>query len=306
MLETIGDFDEDYNNFVAKMNVTFYPEDFPIKWSHCTLSAEFLADYYSYYFPSENVLKQYLVEREEMKTIISYILNELIENAVKYRYSGNIQVCMGFYGKELIFLVTNDIHKQNVPNFQGWLNQLCSEEPGELLYRKVEENAANQSSASGLGLLIIMSDYGAKLGWSFQSKGALDSVEVNTMARLPIRKEFEKMEVKDSDYRVWFDATTGTVFFEGSLRLNGVKEYEPIATLLTDVLDKNPAEIILDMRELEFLNSSGINILYQFVISVRKKVEVKLIVRGSKKIPWQGKSLPNMQKFLKTLQLLLD
>ena len=114
------------------------------------------------------------------------------------------------------------------------------------------------------------------------------------------------MEIKNNDYRVWYDASTQSVFFEGSLRLNGVKEYEPIANLLKDILEKKPSEIILDMRELDFLNSSGINVMYQFVISVRRMAEVRLIVRGSRKIPWQGKSLPNMQKFLKNLQLQLD
>ena len=36
--------------------------------------------------------------------------------------------------------------------------------------------------------------------------------------------------------------------------------------------------------------------LAKFVINVRKKGEVGLTVLGSQKIPWQGKSLPNLKK----------
>ncbi len=62
----------------------------------------------------------------------------------------------------------------------------------------------------------------------------------------------------------------------------------------------------LDVRALTFLNSSGINVLYKFAIATRKKGDLQLVVHGSKGIPWQGKSLPNLKKFNNNFELVLS
>lgn len=111
-------------------------------------------------------------------------------------------------------------------------------------------------------------------------------------------------DIKGPGYRVWFDATARTVHFEGVLRLS-TSEYKPIEDLLDRVLLANPA-LALRMTELQFLNSSGINMLYKFAIAARKKGETEIKVHGSSTIPWQGKSLPNLKKFLPTIVIALD
>ncbi|MCB9703846.1 MAG: hypothetical protein H6711_18260 [Myxococcales bacterium] len=110
------------------------------------------------------------------------------------------------------------------------------------------------------------------------------------------------MEVSDSSYRVWYDPTNSTVYFEGSLRL-GTADYEPITRLLHDVLAGNPPHLTLHMLELVFLNSSGINTLYKFAIALRKQGKTAVSVRGAASIPWQTKSLANLKKFLPTIEI---
>jgi hypothetical protein len=114
------------------------------------------------------------------------------------------------------------------------------------------------------------------------------------------------MEIKTEDYRIYHDKETTTVTCHGSLRLSGMEEYAPIVQLLNDIADEQPSTITLNLRQLEFLNSSGINVLSKFVIKVRQKGTTGMVVLGSNHIPWQGKSLKNLQRLMPSLRLVLD
>ncbi|WP_293127914.1 hypothetical protein [Microcoleus sp. bin38.metabat.b11b12b14.051] len=111
------------------------------------------------------------------------------------------------------------------------------------------------------------------------------------------------MEIKTQDYRICYDPATATVSFVGSLRLSGPREYAPIVQLLGEVADVEQAKITLNVQQLEFLNSSGINMLSKFIIEVRKKARVQMAVQGSQRIAWQSKSLKNLQRLMPALQL---
>ncbi len=111
------------------------------------------------------------------------------------------------------------------------------------------------------------------------------------------------MEIKTEDYRICYDPSTTTVSFVGSLRLSGSAEYAPIVQLLGSIASVEPAKITLNLQQLEFLNSSGINMLSKFIIEIRKKARVQMAVQGSQGIAWQGKSLKNFQRLMPRLQL---
>jgi hypothetical protein len=111
------------------------------------------------------------------------------------------------------------------------------------------------------------------------------------------------MEIKAETYRIWYDVTTATAFFQGSLRLCGIEEYAPIEQLLNEIIEQEPTTITLNLLSLEFLNSSGINAISKFTINVRKKKNIQMIVMGSEKIPWQAKSLKNLQRLMPSLKL---
>lgn len=115
------------------------------------------------------------------------------------------------------------------------------------------------------------------------------------------------MEVKSADYRVAAAEGSNTVSLEGTLRLNGADEYQPIQQLLDESLARaSGGECCWDLRQLQFLNSSGINMLYQLVIKARRMGGVKMRVIGSKDVAWQSKSLANMTRFMPGLQLDLE
>ncbi|MEC4805897.1 MAG: hypothetical protein SAJ12_03055 [Jaaginema sp. PMC 1079.18] len=111
------------------------------------------------------------------------------------------------------------------------------------------------------------------------------------------------MKVISDAYSVWYDSSTEIIFCQGSLRLSGMTEYQPIVELLDTVLEQTPQKIVLDFRELEFLNSSGINVFSKFVIRVRQQKNTAMKVLGSKSVPWQGKSLKNLKRLMPSLEL---
>lgn len=110
-------------------------------------------------------------------------------------------------------------------------------------------------------------------------------------------------EIKGEDYKVFYDPETSTVYFQGELSLGGPAEYAPIAQLLEQVMAQTPSTLTLNLTKLEFLNSSGISLISKFIIGLRKKPPIPVVVLGSHDIPWQGKSLKNLEKLLPGLQL---
>ncbi len=114
------------------------------------------------------------------------------------------------------------------------------------------------------------------------------------------------MDIVHEDYQVRFDEANGVVTCQGSFRLRGAEEYQPILDLLISAADAMPSTLTLDVRELQFLNSSGINTLSKFVLQVRKHKVSQVLIRGNAIFPWQAKSLKNFQRLLPGLRLEID
>lgn len=115
--------------------------------------------------------------------------------------------------------------------------------------------------------------------------------------------ESAELEVKNDEYQVRYNPQTQTVTFQGELQLNGMEEYAPLVTLLDEVVNQELSVLTLDLRELEFLNSSGVNVLLGLVIKVRDRQTIQLIVEGSETVSWQTRSLNNIRRLMPTAQL---
>jgi len=111
------------------------------------------------------------------------------------------------------------------------------------------------------------------------------------------------MEISGENYRVSYDPQSATVICEGSLRLYGASGYSSIVELFNTAADQKAPTLILNLQELQFLNSSGINALSKFVIRVRNHKTSALVVRGTANYPWQSKSLTNLQRLMPEIQL---
>lgn len=148
-----------------RVTLVFYPGAFPVKWNQCSVTADFFAEYFS------TVADCGLEDEERRRDFIGsvgYVLNELIENAVKFSAGGTVEVDAGVAGGEFVVVVSNEVAGAAVDGLRVKFDELASSDPQELLLRRVEENAENpETSASGLGFLTMMSDYKAEIGWRF-------------------------------------------------------------------------------------------------------------------------------------------
>lgn len=110
------------------------------------------------------------------------------------------------------------------------------------------------------------------------------------------------MDIKTEEYSILHDAASNTIVIQGFLRLDGMEQYQPIMDVLLGALE-NTQNLTIDVRDLEFLNSSGISTLSMFVVKVRERKDVHLTFQGSEAVLWQTKSLKNLQRLMPSLTL---
>ncbi|NCN08327.1 MAG: hypothetical protein GW938_00635 [Leptospira sp.] len=111
------------------------------------------------------------------------------------------------------------------------------------------------------------------------------------------------MEVKTEEYAAYFDDKQQSVIMTGSMRLQNLASYEEIKNILKEGLEKSSTQLTIDLRNLNFLNSSGITTLSLFIIEARNKKSTPMKVIGSAKIAWQIKSVLNFKKLWNDITL---
>ena len=111
------------------------------------------------------------------------------------------------------------------------------------------------------------------------------------------------MEVKGEDFLVTYNESRSSVEFFGTIRLRDAAEYQAIGQLLESIHGQASGTLSLDFRNLQFLNSSGINTISRFVIKARRSDSISLKIFGNDEISWQQKSLKNLQKLWPQVQI---
>lgn len=186
-----GDFIDNLPPHQEYLILSFSPSSIPLqqRWRNNCLSADFLADYLSTFFTSDE--EQLVEKRNEVKSAVSYIANELLENAMKYseqKFTAPISLQIYLNQKYIIFTLTNSVHVDRLNSFQEHIQELVTSDPNELYISKLEANALSEDGKeSGLGFLTMINDYNAKLGWKFEKVAKqTQEIAVTTMVQLEI------------------------------------------------------------------------------------------------------------------------
>ena len=72
---------------------------------------------------------------------IIYLVNELLENAIKFRVPGAIRIDCSLEGGNFELTVSNDTAPEVASRFQSLIEEIISRDPGELLIERIEANA---------------------------------------------------------------------------------------------------------------------------------------------------------------------
>lgn len=111
---------------------------------------------------------------------------------------------------------------------------------------------------------------------------------------------------ENGEYRVAYNADTGTVSCKGIFVLRGKDGHRPVAEFFQNVVDESPDGLTLDIRNLKFLNSSGIATIAGFIVGIKKKGAGKLMIQCSKEHSWQERSARAMSQLMPGLELTFE
>ena len=201
MQKVFGDYIEEFPPELDSLEMIFSPTAHSIRkrWSNNRLSAQFVADYCSTFLPVDDDDPDGDRRIKESKGSITYIANELLENAMKFNdLESQFKVKFGIYFIEdrsvenaevtAVLFVTNSVSPQGVDKFQAFLTELLAADPEELYVTQVEKSLEEEhAEASGLGFLTMINDYSAKLGWKFQLLSAESQIHtVTTMVQVTV------------------------------------------------------------------------------------------------------------------------
>lgn len=195
MSQVFGYFDETLLEIKQEhLTLVFSPVSFSVKerWPNNSLSADFLADYFANFFPGADNASAEISTRAQIRSAISYIANELLENAVKFHCdpTANISMTLLLDRDKLTFLATNLLDRASAARFEQFIQMLSKEDPAELYLRQLEQNALDETNhASGLGILTMIQDYGAQLGWKFEpATTSPELIQVTTLVQLSLKE----------------------------------------------------------------------------------------------------------------------
>ncbi len=175
------------------LHLAFSPLSAPLqsRWRNNGLSADFLGDYVTTFLPtaSESMNDG---SQQAIRHAVTYIANELLENAMKYHERG-VDVPIGIHleltREQITVRATNGVSHGQAVQYKEFVERILKEDAGELLVRQLEINSEGApAQKSCLGLLTILNDYSARMGWEFDSgPGAPDIMTVTTRAVLSLK-----------------------------------------------------------------------------------------------------------------------
>ncbi len=145
-------------------------------WRNNRLSAHFISEYFINFLPLDPDNQTEARRIKEGKGAVSYIANELLENSTKfheksssYRIKFGVKFAKYDHDITAILFASNAISLTRLVKLRLFIDKILSSDTHALYIEQIEKSVEQDTNASGLGLLTMINDYNAKVGWKIES-----------------------------------------------------------------------------------------------------------------------------------------
>lgn len=144
---------------ISELRLELLPIDVIVQWRRSGQVADFLAHYFNYHFE----------RRANALQVLSYGLNELVENLAKFSADKQVPVLLSVvhFGEVLRVQTRNVAAADRAGALAARLDDMAQSDPELLFLAQLEHTASDDQGSSGLGLITIKKDYGARVGAEF-------------------------------------------------------------------------------------------------------------------------------------------
>jgi hypothetical protein len=159
---------------LGAFELRFVPLDFVVHWRRCGMTADYLAAAMAYAFE----------QREAAASVLSTVINELVENAVKFSDDKRTEarVSVVHHGDVVCIEAVNLTDERRAGELHAFARELERGDPETLFLERVARTTRPGESASGIGLLMLVKDYTARLGIRVRAvEGGRSQVTVQAM-----------------------------------------------------------------------------------------------------------------------------
>ena len=153
---------------LSELSLSFVPLALVAEWARCSETADYVARYFAHDFD----------DRELAGNVLSTVVNELVENAVKF--SSDKNVLAGLTVREYADVV--QISTRNVASlahataFGEAVTRLARGDPEALFAERIA--SPPDTGGAGIGLIMLRKDYAARIGVRVTMEEAAALVEV--------------------------------------------------------------------------------------------------------------------------------
>lgn len=170
------DFENDLEDNILEICVK--TKDIIQYWNKCGLISDFGSFYISMNYP----------DNKNISNSISFVLNELIENAVKYSLGGDniIKIYLTKKNKQIIMDVINLINKNQFEILRKVFEDLEEPQMANKIYIERLGSLTDSQEDSGIGLLSIINFFKGKFSAKFQEVTNNTVFETDIQVKLDI------------------------------------------------------------------------------------------------------------------------
>lgn len=131
--------------------------DMVVHWRRCSLTADFLAGFVAQGFEGRE---------EEARLELSMVIDELIENAVKFCADVRepVSVMVHNYGDVIVLEASNLCDLESAQALEAAIRRVLESDLESLFIQQIEESASSDRLSSRLGFITLCVNHGARLG----------------------------------------------------------------------------------------------------------------------------------------------